>query len=198
MALQEASCRTARLELHGRRLGLVSLGVTHSSLKTGGRDDWRTPSDLYKALVNRFRFTLDLAADADSSLAETWLGPGSEAEDALEASWLFWASRAGGRALWCNPPYSRSAEFAAKASEESRRSRSLIVMLLAARTDTKAFHAHVMGGAAEIYFIKGRLKFTLPGVPTAAAPFPSMIVVWRPAWGLPPTFGAMGRQGEIL
>lgn len=47
-------------------------------------------------------------------------------------------------------------------------------MLLPARTDTKWFHEWVLP-YAEIYFIKGRLKF---GDSKNSAPFPSMIVIF--------------------
>ena len=47
-------------------------------------------------------------------------------------------------------------------------------MLLPARTDTIWFHEWVLP-YADIYFIKGRLKF---GNSKNSAPFPSMIVVF--------------------
>lgn len=49
-------------------------------------------------------------------------------------------------------------------------------MLIPARTDTKAFHEFIYH-KAEIRFIKGRIKF---GDAKASAPFPSMIVVFKP------------------
>ena len=49
-------------------------------------------------------------------------------------------------------------------------------MLLPARTDTKWFHDYIYK-QTEIRFIKGRLKF---GNSKNSAPFPSMIVVFRP------------------
>lgn len=50
------------------------------------------------------------------------------------------------------------------------------VFLIPARTDTKWFHDIVLPNAAEIRFVKGRLKF---GDAKNSAPFPSMIVVFR-------------------
>lgn len=52
-------------------------------------------------------------------------------------------------------------------------------MLLPARTDTRWFHEYIYN-KAEVRFIKGRLKF---GGNKNAAPFPSMIVVFRFAPG---------------
>ena len=48
-------------------------------------------------------------------------------------------------------------------------------MLIPARTDTRAFHDYIYN-KAEIRFIRGRLKF---GGSKNAAPFPSMIVIFR-------------------
>jgi site-specific DNA-methyltransferase (adenine-specific) len=50
------------------------------------------------------------------------------------------------------------------------------VMLIPARTDTRAFHEYIYH-KAEIRFVKGRLKF---GNAQNSAPFPSMVVVFRP------------------
>ena len=63
----------------------------------------------------------------------------------------------------------------------------MTVMLLPSRTDTKAFHAHVYDvskwkprDGVEIRFIAGRLKFSNS---KNSAPFPSMIVIFRPEIG---------------
>lgn len=50
-----------------------------------------------------------------------------------------------------------------------------VVMLIPARTDTKAFHEFIYH-QAEIRFVKGRLKFNDGKNP---APFPSMVVIFR-------------------
>ena len=49
-------------------------------------------------------------------------------------------------------------------------------MLIPARTDTKAFHEYIYG-KAEIRFVRGRLRF---GNSKMNAPFPSMIVIYKP------------------
>jgi hypothetical protein len=60
------------------------------------------------------------------------------------------------------------------------------VFLLPVRTDTKWFHSYVdQQKNVEIRFIKGRLKFTTPKndelkYTELSAPFPSMIVIFRP------------------
>lgn len=57
-----------------------------------------------------------------------------------------------------------------------------IVLLIPARTDTTYFHDYIYGkyGKAEIRFVRGRLRFTdEEGKAYAAAPFPSMVVIYN-------------------
>lgn len=49
-------------------------------------------------------------------------------------------------------------------------------MLIPARTDTKAFHEYIYG-KAEIRFLRGRLHFNES---KNNAPFPSMVVIYKP------------------
>ncbi len=51
-----------------------------------------------------------------------------------------------------------------------------VVCLLPSRTDTQWWHSYVIAHAAEVRFIKGRLKF---GGSKNSAPFPSAVVVFR-------------------
>ena len=82
----------------------------------------------------------------------------------------------GGERVFCNPPYGREiGKWVQKSFEESKKKNTLVVMLIPARTDTKYFHDYIYG-KAEIRFIRGRLKF---GNSKTAAPFPSMVVIFR-------------------
>ena len=82
----------------------------------------------------------------------------------------------GGERVFCNPPSGKEiAKWVQKSFEESRKKNTLVVMLIPARTDTKYFHDFIYG-KAEIRFIRGRLKF---GNAKTAAPFPSMVVIFR-------------------
>ena len=54
---------------------------------------------------------------------------------------------------------------------------TIVVMLIPARTDTRYFHDFIQH-RSEIRFVKGRLKF---GNSKQAAPFPSMVVIFRGA-----------------
>lgn len=145
-------------------------------------DEWETPQDFYDTLRAEFEFALDVAASAENTKCHWWLGPGSPYHhDAL--SCYGWGGICGFEAIWMNPPYSRCREFIARAAEE-RKGGSLVVALVPARTDTRWFHEHVWDAAKhrprkgiEVRFIKGRLKF---GDGKNSAPFPSMLVVFRP------------------
>jgi site-specific DNA-methyltransferase (adenine-specific) len=79
--------------------------------------------------------------------------------------------------VFCNPPYGREVgKWVEKSYKEAKKKNTTVVMLIPARTDTRYFHDYIYHKAKEIRFIKGRLKF---GKATNAAPFPSMVVVFR-------------------
>lgn len=154
-------------------------------LFSSATDEWSTPQEFFDASAAEFGpFDVDLAA----SEANTKV-PGNyyDAEmNALEHNWHaafpYWRGFRG--VGWCNPPYSRGLQgkFIAKAAAERLHGFST-VMLLPARTDTKAFHAHVYDASTwapregvEIRLIPGRLKF---GGAANSAPFPSMVVIFR-------------------
>lgn len=76
--------------------------------------------------------------------------------------------------VFLNPPYSRLYDWTKKVYNEVLFGKCpLVVYLIPARTDTKAFHEYILPIAKKIIFVKGRLKF---GDSKAPAPFPSMIV----------------------
>lgn len=60
--------------------------------------------------------------------------------------------------------------------KKAAESNTLVVMLLPARTDTKWFHEYIYNNA-EVRFLKGRVHFNEA---KQGAPFPSMVVVFRP------------------
>lgn len=73
--------------------------------------------------------------------------------------------------MLCNPPYGDVADWLQRGREAA-----LAVFLLPARTDTRWSHELVLPFAAEVRFIRGRLRF---GNATNSAPFPSMVVVMK-------------------
>lgn len=127
---------------------------------------WETPQDFFDKLDIEFHFTLDAAALKENAKCKNYFSP---EENGLEKEW--------NGIVWCNPPYGRKETglWVRKAYEEYMRGCKTIVMLLPARTDTKWFHEYIYG-KAEIRFVKGRLKF---GGAKDAAPFPSMVVVFK-------------------
>lgn len=138
------------------------------------RMDWRTPKELFAKLDEEFRFTIDAAANAANHLCDRYY----TAEDsAFGHSWS-------GERVFCNPPYGRdSGKWIEKCRKESERG-ALVVALLPARTDTRAFHGYIYRQPnVEIRFLPGRLRFGNPqtGEPGDPAPFPAMIVVFRPS-----------------
>lgn len=168
--------------------------VEHSSAKTGGRDDWRTPQEVFEKYDKTHEFDLDAAANEENHLCASWFGPGSDlAEDALANGWKI--DNANPSRVWLNPPYSRNAEFVKKAREEADAGNATVVMLLPARTDTRWFHEYIWdqyGGGprprTSVEFLRGRVKFE--GVPTRSgniepAPSPSMVVTFAPSAPFP-------------
>lgn len=125
-------------------------------------DLWETPQKLFDELNDEFAFTLDVCAISENAKCSTFYSPEN---DGLKKPWF--------GSCWCNPPYSRNIGKWVKKAIESN---TLVVMLLPARTDTKWFHECLRHG--EIRFIKGRLKF---GEAKNSAPFPSVIVIFRPS-----------------
>lgn len=129
-----------------------------SAIFTSAHVEWGTPPDLYEALDKEFDFTLD-----PCSPGQTW--------DGRQISWE-------GHNVFCNPPYGRTiGTWLAKGREAD-----IAVFLLPARTDTAWFHDHALK-ADEIRFFRGRLKFIeghiSPRDDRDAAPFPSMLVIYR-------------------
>jgi phage N-6-adenine-methyltransferase len=144
-------------------------------------DEWSTPQVFFDALDREFRFGLDAAASDDNAKCTAFF---TRDDDALTRNWY----PGQGWAVWLNPPYSQCREFIAKAAEESMLNGVTVVALVPSRTDTKWWHGSVWNerlnrpyDGVEVRFIKGRLKF---GDGKNSAPFPSVVVVFRPVSGL--------------
>ena len=129
-------------------------------------DNWATPQDFFDNLNEEFHFTLDPCANEENHKCNLFY---TKEQDGLTKDW-------GGHVVFCNPPYGKEiADWVRYSYEQSQKPNTTVVMLIPARTDTRYFHDYIYG-KAEIRFIKGRLKF---GDATTAAPFPSMVVVYR-------------------
>lgn len=135
----------------------------NKALLSSKKMDWGTPIDFFRKLDSEYHFTLDPCADDRNHKCKKYY---TKAEDGLLQNW-------GGERVFCNPPYGRELpKWIHKAYEESKKENTIVVMLIPARTDTRAFHEYIYH-KAEIEFIKGRLTFEGADNP---APFPSMIV----------------------
>lgn len=117
-------------------------------------DNWSTPKEVYDKLNSEFSFRDDpCPLGGNGGLEREWRSP-----------------------CFVNPPYSDISKWVKKAWDEvGQGNERIVVMLIPSRTDTRWWHDYVMK-AAEIRFIKGRLKF---GGAKNSAPFPSCIVVFR-------------------
>lgn len=117
--------------------------------------EWPTPKKLYDSLNAEFAFDFDPC-------------PLGGTQDGTAPLFIDWK----GKRVFCNPPYGPEIpKFLARAREAQ-----IAVFLVPARTDTRWFHEMVLPSAAEIRFIRGRLKF---GDSKNSAPFPSMLLIYR-------------------
>lgn len=154
---------TAIEKLSGPHAGVATSRMrVHFSSTT---DDWATPPDLFQKLDARWRFTLDVCANAENAKVPLFF---TREQDGLAQSWA-------GNACWMNPPYGRAiGGWVAKAVSESRLPGTIVVALLPARTDTR-WWSNWVAPFARVAFLRGRLKF---GGAKSGAPFPSVIAVY--------------------
>jgi site-specific DNA-methyltransferase (adenine-specific) len=139
--------------------------LINKGLMSSNTPEWATPQWLFDILDGVYRFTLDPCSTHKNAKCQRHY---TREEDGLSLSWA-------GENVFMNPPYGKEiAGWVRKCFQESVSGGGRKVALLPARTDTRWFHDYVYG-RAEIYFIKGRLKF---GDGKGSAPFPSMIAVW--------------------
>lgn len=130
-------------------------------------NEWATPQDFFDKLNMQFDFNLDPCATAENAKCEKFF---TIEDNGLEQDWSKYR-------VFCNPPYGRGLkDWVRKAYEESKKG-ALVVMLIPARTDTSYWHDYVVGGGADVRYLRGRLKF---GGSENSAPFPSALVMW---WG---------------
>jgi site-specific DNA-methyltransferase (adenine-specific) len=130
----------------------------NKGLMSSKRQDYKTPKNIYAELDKEFCFDFDPCLISTDTIHNV---------DMLGSDW-------GGEKIFVNPPYKYLGKWINKCFNEWKKGK-LIVMLIPARTDTKAFHEYIYP-YAELRFIKGRLCFDDSGKP---APFPSMIVIFN-------------------
>ena len=130
-------------------------------------DNWATPQNFFDKLNAEFHFDLDVCADESNHKCDKYY---TKEQDGLAMPWK--------GIVWCNPPYGREIGQWVRKGLFASVSGATVVMLIPARTDTKWFHDYIYKrDNVEIRFVKGRLKF---GNSKNSAPFPSMVVVFKP------------------
>lgn len=129
-------------------------------------NEWATPVSLFRDLDAEFHFDLDPCCTHENAKCELHY---TIDNDGLTKNW-------GGHRVFCNPPYGREIhKWVRKCYTEAQKPKTLVVMLIPARTDTSYFHDYIYHKAKEIRFLRGRLHFNES---KQGAPFPSMIVVF--------------------
>jgi site-specific DNA-methyltransferase (adenine-specific) len=137
------------------------------ALYSSRSEEWPTPQSFFSLLHKEFGFTLDPCATRDNAKCSRYF---TKKQNGLMRSW-------GTHVVFCNPPYGTTMRDWACKCYQASRGGATVVLLAHARTDTRWFHDWVYGKAAEIRFVRGRLKF---GDGKQSAPFPSMIAIFRP------------------
>ncbi len=139
----------------------LTSGTDQSDLTTGNAC-WETPPLVFEKLNRDFGpFDVDLTADAQRHLCPIWFGPDSPvSDDALTYDW-HWSGR---RCGYSNPPYGPFVQKLLMKAKAEAAHGFTSVLLLPMRV-TKAFHAHVLNGASDLWFCDRRITFFENGVP---------------------------------
>lgn len=138
-------------------------------LQTSNSYEWSTPQALFDALNQEFGpFDLDVCASANNAKCPAYF---TREQDGLAQEWR-------GR-VWMNPPYGREIRAWLAKAYRSAQAGALVVCLLPARVDTGWWHDFAARG--DVRFLRGRLHFAGPSTSGHNAPFPSAVVVFRPA-----------------
>lgn len=122
--------------------------------KATGWPHWTTPKYVLDIVQQLGPIHLDPCWNEQAitaPLVKVWCG-------ALD---LDWHEIAGGGLIFVNPPYDKAAAFVAKAIEEANKGARL-VLLVAARTDTKWSHSLFTKANAVCFWGPGRIKFENP------------------------------------
>lgn len=139
-----------------------------AKITENGSDDWQTPKAIFDALNKRFHFTRDAAASRENSHCKLYW---DIRDDALLMDW----SRE--KSIFCNPPYSKAAEFLAKAHEPET-----AVFLIPFRPQTGFFLRYVWASPYlhEMMIIHRGIRFIHPErVESVRSPMPVVVLVYR-------------------
>jgi phage N-6-adenine-methyltransferase len=114
-------------------------------------DDRATAWEVFEKFNARFRFTIDVAANAHNTKLPRYFSPTS---NGLERSWA-------GERVWCNPPYSSIRPWVEKALG---READLTVLLLPANRTEQGWWQDLiepgrLAGSLGVEFLRGRMRF---------------------------------------
>jgi site-specific DNA-methyltransferase (adenine-specific) len=143
---------------------VVEKGIIRAAVSSK-TNEWYTPRDLFDELNNEFKFTLDPCATAENAVVNKFY---TVEDDGLAQCWE-------NETVFMNPPYGgNTGAWIEKAQRESQRG-ATVVCLIPAATDRSYWHDTIFPYAAQIRFIRGRLKF---GNAAVQAPFGCALVVF--------------------
>jgi phage N-6-adenine-methyltransferase len=144
-------------------------------------DDRETPPELFDPLNEEYRFTLDVAAAPHNAKTPRYF---TLQDNGLEQSWA-------GESVWCNPPYSDIRPWVEKAWAEHDRTRVIVMLLPANRTEQAWWQDLVEPrrdtGVSPLscQFLRGRRRFIQQGRDSIEAnerpPFGLCVLVWWPS-----------------
>ncbi len=142
--------------------------TTSPVLFSSKSDDWPTDQAFFAKMDRKYGpFALDVCATAENAKCARFF---TAEMDGLQQPWE--------GLCWMNPPYGKTIGLWIRKAWQASVEGATVVCLLPARVDTRWWHDFIKPYAAEIDFIRGRLRF---GDANNSAPFPSVIVVFKPA-----------------
>ena len=107
-------------------------------------DEWSTPQNVYDQLNDEFNFNLDPCATHENHKCNRYF---TKEQNGLNQWW------GGGTIAFVNPPYSEISAWVKKCYYESLNPKSIVVMLIPARTDTKYFHDYILAQLLLLYIL---------------------------------------------
>jgi len=131
--------------------------------------EWETPWDLYRKLDKKYKFTLDPCATKDNAKCVKFY---TKEDNGLSKDWSK-------DVVFMNPPYGKELTLWVEKAYNEYLKGATVVILMPARTDTSYFHKYICG-VGKIKFLRGRIKFLKDGISLNSAPFPSMLVEFKP------------------
>lgn len=128
-------------------------------------NEWSTPWDFFNDLNDEFNFTLDPCSTVENKKCNKYY---TIEENGLNQDWSK-------DIVFMNPPYGgNTKQWIEKAYNESLKG-AIVVCLIVSSTDRSYWHDFIFPYAAQIRWIRGRIKF---GDSKSTAPFASAVVIF--------------------